>query len=63
MSKAPRSELTHKICVGLIIRIERIAGVRNAYYNFVRNSERKKSLGRPSYRWEDNIEMNLMEIG
>jgi hypothetical protein len=25
--------------------------------------ERKRPLGRPSSRWEDNIEMDLQEVG
>jgi hypothetical protein len=28
----------------------------------MRKSEEKRSLGRPSRRWEDGIEMNLREI-
>jgi hypothetical protein len=30
---------------------------------FVRKSEGKIPLGRPKRRWEDNIKMNLREIG
>jgi len=29
----------------------------------VEKPERKKSLGRPRRRWEDNIKMNLQEVG
>ena len=29
----------------------------------VGKSEGKKSLGRPRRRWEDNIKMNLQEVG
>jgi hypothetical protein len=32
------------------------------YKIFVRKPERKRPLGRPIYRWEDNIRMNLTEI-
>jgi hypothetical protein len=31
----------------------------NAYKLLVGNSERKRPLGRPRCRWEDNIKMNL----
>jgi hypothetical protein len=36
---------------------------RNAYRILVGKLEGKRSQGRPKYRWEDNIEMNLREIG
>ena len=26
-------------------------------------TERKRPLGRPRHRWEDNIKMNLQEVG
>jgi hypothetical protein len=29
----------------------------------VRKSERKRPLGRPRCRWEDNIKMDLQEVG
>jgi hypothetical protein len=29
----------------------------------VGTSEGKRSLGRPTHRWEDNIKMDLREIG
>jgi hypothetical protein len=29
----------------------------------VEKSEGKRSFGRPRRRWEDNIEMNLQEVG
>jgi hypothetical protein len=37
--------------------------MRNAYKGLVVKLERKRTLGRPGYRWEDNIRMDLMEIG
>jgi hypothetical protein len=37
--------------------------VRNAYKNFVCKPEGMRQLGRPRRRWEDNIRMDLMEIG
>jgi hypothetical protein len=36
---------------------------RNAYRIFVGKPERKRPLRRPRRRWEDNIKMNLREIG
>jgi hypothetical protein len=35
----------------------------NAYRIFVGKREGKRQLGRPKCRWEDNIKMNLREIG
>jgi len=29
----------------------------------MRNSEKKRPLGRPRRRWEDNIKMDLQEVG
>jgi hypothetical protein len=36
---------------------------RNAYKILVGKPEGKRPLGRPKLRWEDNIVMNLREIG
>jgi hypothetical protein len=36
--------------------------MRNAYKIFVGITERKRQLGRPRRRWEDNIRMDLIEI-
>jgi hypothetical protein len=30
---------------------------------FVGKPERRRPLGRPRLRWEDNIKMNLQEVG
>jgi hypothetical protein len=38
-------------------------GKRNAYMVLVRNPEGKRSLRRLRHRWEDNIKMDLIEIG
>jgi hypothetical protein len=40
-----------------------MGGMTNAYNILVRKPEGKGPLGRPRYRWEDNIRMNLREIG
>jgi hypothetical protein len=37
--------------------------MRNAYSILVGNAEGKRSLGIPRCRWEDNIRMDLWEIG
>jgi hypothetical protein len=36
---------------------------RNAYNILVRKPERKRPLGRPGRRWEDNIRIDLRELG
>ena len=36
---------------------------RNAYRVLVGKPEGKKALGRPRRRWEDNIKMDLREVG
>jgi hypothetical protein len=36
---------------------------RNAYRTLVGEPEGKRPLGRPRYRWVDNIRMDLREIG
>jgi hypothetical protein len=38
-------------------------GKRNTYRCLVGKPERKKPLGRPGRSWEDNIKMDLREIG
>jgi hypothetical protein len=37
--------------------------IKNAYKVLAKKYEGKKPLGRPGDRWEDNIRMNLWEIG
>jgi hypothetical protein len=37
--------------------------MKNAYNILVRKSEQKKPSGRPRHRWEDNIKMDLREMG
>jgi len=36
---------------------------RGAYRVLVGRLEGKRTLGRPKYRWEDNIKMNLQKVG
>jgi hypothetical protein len=40
-----------------------MAEKRNAYRSMVGKPEGKRPLGRSRRRWEDNIKMDLMEIG
>jgi hypothetical protein len=40
-----------------------MGGMRNAYRILVGKPEGKRPLGRPKHRWEDNVEMDLREIG
>jgi hypothetical protein len=37
--------------------------VRSAYNILVGKPEGRRPLGRPGHRWEDNIKMDLREIG
>jgi hypothetical protein len=36
---------------------------RGAYRALVGRPERRRPLGRPRHRWEDNIKMGLQEVG
>jgi len=36
---------------------------RGVHIVLVGKSEGKRPLGRPSHRWEDNIKMDLQEVG
>ncbi|KAJ4448597.1 hypothetical protein ANN_10616 [Periplaneta americana] len=43
--------------------VARIGESRNAYRELVGRAEGKRPLGRPRRRWEDNIKMDLREVG
>ncbi|KAJ4433430.1 hypothetical protein ANN_15689 [Periplaneta americana] len=43
--------------------VARMGECRNAYRMFIVRSEGKRPFGRPRRRWEDNIKMNLREVG
>jgi hypothetical protein len=43
--------------------VARMGDVRNAYNILVGKHEGRRSLGRPGRRWEDNIRMDLIEVG
>ena len=47
-------------CAGHVTRMEKS---RNAYRVLVGKPEGKRPLGRPKRSWEDNIKMNLREVG
>jgi len=38
-------------------------GRRSTYRKLVRKPEGKRPLGRPRHRWEDNIKIDLQEVG
>jgi hypothetical protein len=40
-----------------------MAESRGVYRGLVKKPEGKRPLGRPRHRWEDNIEMDLQEVG
>jgi hypothetical protein len=43
--------------------VARMRQKRNTYRILVVGPERKRPLGRPSRRWEDNIKIDLRDIG
>jgi hypothetical protein len=43
--------------------VARMGEVRGAYSIFIGRPEGRRPLGRPRRRWEDNIKMDLGEIG
>jgi hypothetical protein len=43
--------------------VERMLEVSGAYNILAGRPERRRPLGRPRRRWEDNIKMDLREIG
>jgi len=43
--------------------VARVGERRGVHRVLVGKPERKRQLGRPSCRWEDNIKMDLQEVG
>ena len=43
--------------------VARMGGDRDVHRLLVRKPEGKRPLGRPRSRWEDNIKMDLQEVG
>jgi len=50
----------HPILFGCVVHMVERRGI---YRVLVGKPEGKKPLGRPSRRWEDNIKMDLQEVG
>ena len=44
-------------------RVARMGESKDAYRVSVGKPEGKRPLGRPTRRWEDNIKMDLQEVG
>jgi len=47
----------------LVGHVARVGERRGAYRDLVGKHEERGSLGRPRRRWEDNIKMDLQEVG
>jgi hypothetical protein len=47
-------------CAG---HVARIGNIRNVYKDLVRRPQGKRKLGRPRHRWDNNIKMDLKELG
>ena len=43
-------------------QVARVGDMRGACRVLVGKSEGRKSLGRPTIRWEDNIKMDIQEV-
>jgi hypothetical protein len=43
--------------------VKHISGIRNIYKASVENPYGKRPLGGPWWRWENNIKMDLKDIG
>ena len=62
--------ISHKILFGRSNKNTEMGGAcgtygrqEKCYRVSVRKSEGKRPLGRPRHRWEDNIKMDLQEVG
>jgi hypothetical protein len=56
--------IVHKLSTGTILPyVARMRGMRNVHEISVGKPEEKRPVGRPRRRWEDNIWMDLREIG
>jgi hypothetical protein len=49
--------------MGLTVYVARVGERRCVYKVLVRKTEGKRPLARPRHRWEDNIKMDLQEVG
>jgi hypothetical protein len=43
--------------------VTRIGNIRNVYKSLVKRPQRKRKLGRPRHRWDNNIKIDLKEVG
>ena len=51
------------ICTAWAGHVAHMGERRDTYRALVEKLEGKRPLGRPRRRWEDNIKMNLQEVG
>ena len=47
----------------LVRHVARMREKRGLYRDLVGKPERKRPLGRPRLRWEDNVKIDLQEVG
>ena len=59
---AKRDEIAGE-CRKLQKYVTRMEQFRNMYRVLVVRSKGKRPFGRPRYRWEDNMKMNLRDVG
>ena len=48
---------------GMVGHVARIGDRKDAYRVLMGSPERRRPLGKPKLRWEDNIKMDLQEWG
>jgi hypothetical protein len=60
---SPNINLIQSRRMRLAGQVAHMGDMRNAYKIFVGKPEGKRPLGRHRYRWEDNIRMDVRELG
>ena len=45
------------------VHVARMGEIKGLYSVLLKKPERKRPLGRPMRRWEDNIKMEIQEVG
>jgi len=45
------------------VHVARMGEIKGVYSVLLKKPDGKKPLGRPRHRWEDNIKMDLQEVG